>query len=303
MIWVLIGMVWFATILFLIVDKNTINWSVEMIVSMGVVWLGVKGFDRVLLYYYPLTNLQYLFGYNMIISGEDGLLAYVNYGFIINGVPLLVAAVLFIINIAKKNELLSSETKKFLLYELFFATLCINAVIVVYGLYTENISKTFSTPLSIGSLCVGIAYLLILALTSVLFVVKEGVFPVFKIFMLKPIFFSLTIWLKLVLCLAYLFASESIPLSPLLMVGLSFLTMVAVLVFKPYSMNIRCLINELSIFLAYLCYVLVVEVEVAEWSGFAIIVLLYIQVVLNILLMVKEVSKDSVEDDDDSEPE
>ena len=302
MIWVLIGIVWFATILFLVLDKNTISWAVEMIISMGVVWVGVKGFDRMLLYFYPLTNLQYLFGYNMTISGEDGLLAYVNYGFILHAVPILVAVILFIINAINKNKLLSSEMKKFLLYELSFAALCINAVMVMYGLYTENISKTYSTPLSIGSLCMGVAYLLILALTSVLFVVKEEVFPVFKISMLKPTFFIVTLWLKLGLCLAYLFASESMALSPLLMVGSSFLTMVAVLVVKPYSMNIRYLVNEVSIFLAYLCYVLVVEVEVAEWSGFAIIVLLYIQAVLNILLMVKEVAKENVEDDD-SEPE
>ena len=55
--------------------------------------------------------------------------------------------------------------------------------------------------------------------------------------------------------------------------GLSYLTMVAVLVLEPYFMNIWCLINELSIFLAYLCYVLV-EVEPAEYSGFAITFLL-----------------------------
>ena len=92
--------------------------------------------------------------------------------------------VLFII---KKNKLLSFETKKFLFYELSLVAICINVIMA----FTLKTYPYFQYALSIGSLCVGIAYLLILTLTSVLLVVKKGVFPVLKIFMLKPMFFIL----------------------------------------------------------------------------------------------------------------
>ena len=107
-----------------------------MIVSIGVVWIGVKGFEKLLLYYHPLTYFQYIFGYNYTFTEEDGLLAYVNYGFIMNVVPFFVAIIALIANKIKNNTLLSQETKKFLFFDFPFAALSINSIMVIYGLYT-----------------------------------------------------------------------------------------------------------------------------------------------------------------------
>ena len=71
--------------------------------TVGMAWIGSMGFTRYYIYFYPLINLGYLFGYNQQIDGEDGLFAYVNYGFLIFVAPLLVFAVVMIIGKIKQS--------------------------------------------------------------------------------------------------------------------------------------------------------------------------------------------------------
>ena len=239
----LIGIVWTSTIIFLIIDKNTISWSVELIISIGVVWIGVKGFEKLLLYYHPLTYLQYIFGYNEVFADEDGLLAYVNYGFILNVVPFFIALIALIINKIKNNTLLSQETKKFLFFDFPFAAFAFNSIMVVYGLYTENLTQTFDTTLSIASLCVGVFYLLVLMIMCVFFVLGNESFEAFKTEMLKPWFFVVILWVKICACLGYLFAVQTISLSPIIFLCTSFLTILGILLLKPYLNNLKSLLN------------------------------------------------------------
>lgn len=66
--------------------------------SIGITWVGSQGLYRYLIYYEPLLNLKYIFGYNETVTGEDGLLAYVNYCLILNIAPLLIFFILFVVN-------------------------------------------------------------------------------------------------------------------------------------------------------------------------------------------------------------
>lgn len=64
MVWILIGLVWVGTLVFIFIDKYHTYPLMDMILSMSLVWGGVSVFQRIMLFYYPLFNLRYLLGYN-----------------------------------------------------------------------------------------------------------------------------------------------------------------------------------------------------------------------------------------------
>ena len=170
MIWILIGVLWLGAIIFLIIDKNSILKITELFVSIGISWIGSLGLYRYLIYYEPLLNLQYFFGYNITLVGEDGLLAYVNYCLILNFVPLLIFIFAIVASKIRPAISLTQLTKKFLLLELTYSWLIFNSVIVMFGLFTESFTNSYNA-LSIGSLVVGIAYLLLVVGFSI-FLIK-----------------------------------------------------------------------------------------------------------------------------------
>ena len=174
--------------------------------------------------------------------------------------PLFIAFAGLVVNKIRGNNWLSQSEKRFLLYDLFYGCLCVNSIILVFGLFTENYSKTYDTAISIASLCVGIFYLLILLLSSILFSKKEEYFYSFKLTMYKPWFFVASLWMKILGCFIYLFTFELFNLAAVIPLSIAFGSIIALLIIKPYPNNLRYLVNEVSIFLCYLAYVLIMEV-------------------------------------------
>lgn len=129
-----------------------------------------------MLFYVPLRQLKYIYGYNMTVTGEDGLFAYINYGLILLIVPLLMTGLAFLICKIKPSVQLSQNTKKYLLVELTYMVVCYYSVAVMYGLLTEQFTKTMNTPLSIASIVFGVLYFLLLAAMTVLMVKKSQAF-------------------------------------------------------------------------------------------------------------------------------
>ena len=89
MIWVLIAVLWCGIAVFLFLDRYSLLMCVELLISVGMTWIGSMGFTRYLIYFHPLRNLSYVFGYNYEVVGEDGLFANVNYGFLIFLIPIV----------------------------------------------------------------------------------------------------------------------------------------------------------------------------------------------------------------------
>lgn len=145
--------------------------------TVGLVWIGVSGMtSHYMLFYVPLRQLKYIYGYNMTVTGEDGLFAYINYGLILLIVPLLMTGLAFLICKIKPSVQLSQNTKKYLLVELTYMVVCYYSVAVMYGLITEQFTKTMNTPLSIASIVFGVLYFLLLAAMTVLMVKKSQAF-------------------------------------------------------------------------------------------------------------------------------
>lgn len=62
--------------------------------------------------------------------------------------------------------------------------------------------------------------------------------------------------------------------------------------FKNFYINkIRNMMNLISLILIYGCYVLIANVPAADWSGFAILALMYIQIFFNFIFIYLEGNK------------
>ena len=126
-----------------------------------------------------------------------------------------------------------------------------------------------------------------------------------------PIYFvSYTIWVQLAAASAYLFTSFYLPdlnYTPLIIAGVSLINLCCIIVIKPYKDTLRVLFNQLILFLIFLCYFVIREIEAANWSGFAILVLLYLQVIVNFIIIGRSVIKNhdkmNYEQDDDEDEE
>ena len=283
--------------------------------SIGITWIGSMGFTRYLIYFHPLKSLSYVFGYNYEIVGEDGLFANVNYGFLIFLLPILSFGICMIVGKIKYSLAPTQEMKLFLLLELSFAWLCINSIMVAYGMYTETFTKTFDTGISIASMVFGVIYLVVLMIASILFVRKEDSFSSLKYDMNLPkdkgpiYYVTYIIWTQLAMVMTYLFLSYYFPdlrYTPLIIAGICLVNLALIVVLKPYKDTLRLLFNQIILFMVFLCYFMIREVEAAEWSGFAILVLLYVQTILNFIIIGRNAKKNRdkreyEDDDEDSE--
>ena len=68
-------------------------------------------------------------------------------------------------------------------------------------------------------------------------------FESFKNEMLKPTFFVVSLWVKIGACFGYLFSIQTVSLSSLIFICVSFLTILGILFLKPYLNNLKSLLN------------------------------------------------------------
>lgn len=113
---------------------------------------------------------------------------------------------------------------------------------VAYGLYTQSFTSEY-TGLSIGSLVVGIVYLLFLLFCSIIFAIKQDFYYCLKIQILKPKYFPIMLWTKIGAFFAYLFSSSYFSLGAVIIVGVCLTMIIILLVIRPYHNNIPSIIN------------------------------------------------------------
>lgn len=163
-VYLFIVLTWIYVILMLILYRSSILYITEYMMLVGMVYVGVAGFDAYYIYYYPLTILKYIFGYNAHINGQYGLFANINYGLILLLIPVLVFMAL--LYLSKKFPTLAMQqlTKKYLLFEITYAFLCFYSIAVMCGLTTSSQSNDLKNAISITSIIFGIIYFAFIAL-------------------------------------------------------------------------------------------------------------------------------------------
>lgn len=68
LIWVLIGLSWVLTLVAVVGYKIGVLYVLEYMVNVGVIWVGIQVSSKYELYFQPLVNLKYIFGYNASVA-------------------------------------------------------------------------------------------------------------------------------------------------------------------------------------------------------------------------------------------
>ncbi len=218
------------------------------------VWVGVMGKSSLVLLFHPITFMYYLFTYNIIID-TGCVLGIVNIGFWIN----LVTPILFlIVLIASKftQKIGNQSQKNFFLYDLFYAALCFNGVIVTYGLAQQIIDLNLNL-LSIISIPFGAIYLILVALMTVLMILRYRRFPGMTSQLIKMSHFPAYLGIRYASVFVYIALTNQITLNSLFVIGSCVIIFGLVLFRKPYYENIRPMVNEVFIFLVFSAYLVI----------------------------------------------
>ena len=118
----------------------------------------------------------------------------------------------------------------------------------------------------------GVVYLVVLMIATILFVRKEDAFPSLKFDMNLPenkgpiYFVTYMIWIQLAIVMTYLFISYYFPdlkYTPLIIAGACLINLGLIVVLKPYKDTLRLLFNQIILFIVFLCYFMIREVEAA----------------------------------------
>ena len=80
----------------------------------------------------PIQNLKYVYGYNIVQEENNSLFSVFNISFLYLFIPLLMFAIFLFIS-KKKPGLITSRTKRFVLYDISFAWLMINGYLIIFG--------------------------------------------------------------------------------------------------------------------------------------------------------------------------
>ena len=84
-----------------------------------------------MLLFTPLQNLRYLFGYNLAINNNSLFSVFnISFGYVL--VPALVFLVLLLLT-KKRPGLVTNRIKRFVLYDLSYAWLAVNGLLLSYG--------------------------------------------------------------------------------------------------------------------------------------------------------------------------
>lgn len=115
----------------------------------------------------------------------------------------------------------------------------------------------------------------------------------------KPRLFSISWLVSLLVCFVYLSIKKKTEANPLLMIIYFLLMFVVVGVAGIYINKIRVLLNFISLMLIYGCVLLVNYVTEASWIGMVIVALMFVQLLVNFLLM--HLEKNNLKVDDEEE--
>lgn len=95
-------------------------------------WIGASGEKLISAPIAPILNLKYALIYNITIEDNNSLFAVYNIAFAYAIIPAIIFLICLFIS-KKSPGLITSRTKRFILYDLSYAWMLVNGYLIIFG--------------------------------------------------------------------------------------------------------------------------------------------------------------------------